>query len=184
MQPASGPSRLVRALVVAAACVGITLSAHVFAGGMVVPARSLLLVYGAVCLVTYALSGRRWTLGRLLVAFGAAQVVLHPAFDLLTGGMPMASTDAAMLAAHGVAALVLAVVLARGDVVLWRTADAVAALLRPLAALLRVLVPVRSDVLLTACPAPAPDLRIPAGLVVAPGAERAPPRPRLTHRSS
>ena len=179
MQPASGPWRVVRALVVAAACVGITLSAHLLAGGMDVPPRSLLLLYGAVGALTYALSGRRWTFGRLVVALGAAQVVLHPAFDLLAGGT-MGSMGTTMLAAHGVAALVLAAVMARGDAVLWRTAQVVAALLRPLLALLRLLVPVQPDAVLPACPAPAPDLRVPAGLIGAPSTERAPPRQRLS----
>lgn len=182
MQPASAPCRLVRAFVVAAVCVGCMLSAHVLAGGMVVPARSLLLVYGAVGAVTYGLSGRRWTFGRLLVALGAAQVVLHPTFDLLAGGAPMGSTDDTMLAAHGVAALVLAAVMARGDAVLWRTAQVVAALLRPLMARLRIPGPVAADAILPACPTPVPDLRVPAGLVVAPSAERAPPRRRLSLR--
>lgn len=177
MQPATGPWRLVRALVVAGVCVGITLSAHLLAGGMVVPARSLLLVYGAVAAVTYAVSGRQWTFGRLLVALGAAQMLLHPAFDRLAGGGSMGSMDTTMVAAHGVAALVLAAVMARGDAVLWRTARAVAALLRPLVALLRILRPFRPDAVRPASPAPVPDLRVPAGLVVAPGTERAPPRP-------
>lgn len=180
MQPASAPCRLVRAFVVAAVCVGSTLSAHVLAGGMVVPGCSLLLVYGAVGAVTYTLSGRRWTFGRLLVALGAAQVVLHPAFDLLAGGAAMGRMDTRMLVAHGVAAVGLAAVMARGDTVLWRTAQVVSALLRPLVALLHILVPVRTDAVVPACPAPVPDLRIPAGLVVAPGTERAPPWRRLS----
>lgn len=180
MQPASAPCRLLRALVVAAACVGITLSAHVLAGGMVVPAHSLLFVYAAVGAVTYAVSRRRWTFGRLVIALGGAQVVLHPAFGVLADGGPMGSMDTTMIAAHGVAAFVLAAVMARGDAVLWRTAQAVVALLRPLVALLRVLVPVGTDAVLPACPAPAPDLRVPAGLVVAPSTERAPPRQRLS----
>lgn len=184
MPPATGPLRIVRALVVAAACVGITLSAHLFGGGAPVPARMLLLIWAAVALIAYAASGRRWTVGRLVLVFGLAQLVLHPAFDLAGGMRPMASTDVPMLAAHGVAALVLAVVMARGDTVLWRTAQVVAALLRPLAAAFGVPGPVRTDAVLPASPAPAPDPRVPASLVVAPGTERAPPRPRLFTRSS
>lgn len=165
-----------RALVVAAACVGVTLSAHVFAGGMVLPPRSLLLVYAAVGAVTYAVSGRRWTFGRLLLALGAAQVVLHPAFDVLGGGTPMGSTSATMVAAHLLAAVLLAMVMARGEAVLWRTAELVAELLRPLAAVFSIRGPVPAGTVLPALPAPAPELRVPASLVVAPSTERAPPR--------
>jgi hypothetical protein len=184
MPPATGPLRIVRALVVAAACVGTTLSAHLFGGGMAPPARVLLLIWAAVALLAYAASGRRWTVGRLVLVFGLAQLVLHPVFDLAGGMRPMASTDTAMLAAHGVAALVLAVVMARGDTVLWRTAEVIAALLRPLAAVFTYLSPVAADAVPPAIPTPAPDQRVPAGLVVAPSTERAPPRPRLSTQYS
>lgn len=180
MPPATGPLRIVRALVVAATCVGITLSAHVFGGGMPVPARTLLPIWVAVAVLAYAASGRRWTVGRLVLVLGLAQLVLHPVFGLAGGMRPMASTDASMLAAHGAAALVLATVMARGDTVLWRTAEVVAVLLRPLAAVFRLLGPIPADAVPPASPAPAPDQRVPASLVVAPSAERAPPRPRLS----
>lgn len=183
MQPAVGPLRLVRALVVAAVCVGITLSAHLLAGGMVVPARSLLVVHGAVAAVTYAVSAGRWSFGRLLVALGAAQIVLHPTFGLLAGRAPMGSGDTRMLAAHGVAAFVAAAVMARGDALLWCTARVVAALLRPLVASLRVLVPVGTGAVEPPCPAPAPDPRITPGSAGAPITERAPPGPRLIHQA-
>ncbi|HEX6446375.1 MAG TPA: hypothetical protein VF053_14870 [Streptosporangiales bacterium] len=184
MPPATGPLRIVRALVVAAACVGSTLSAHLFGGGMPVPARTLLLIWAAVALLAYAASGRRWTVGRLVVVFGLAQLVLHPLFDLAGGMRSTGSPDTSMLAAHGVAALVLAAVMARGDTVLWRTAEVAAALLRPLAAVFGLPRPVLADTVPAAGIAPAPDQRVPASLVVAPSTERAPPWPRPSTRFS
>jgi hypothetical protein len=182
--PATGPLRIVRALVVATACVGVTLSAHLLGGGMPVPARMLLLIWAVVSVLSYAASGRRWTVGRLVLVFGLAQLILHPVFDLAGGMRPMASMNAPMLAAHGLAALVLAAVMARGDTVLWRTAEVIAALLlSPLAAVFGLPQPVRTESVPPASPAPAPDQRVPASLVVAPSTERAPPRPRRIHPS-
>lgn len=125
--------------------------------------------------VAYGLSGARWTFGRLLLVLGLGQVVLHPLFDLVNPA-GSAAESAVMVVAHLVVAVGLAGVMAHGDLVLWRLADVVRALLRPLADLARgvTVLPVAAS----GGPSSAAgrlDLPVPTGVTLAPTAERAPP---------
>ncbi|MQA76779.1 MAG: hypothetical protein GEU88_21225, partial [Solirubrobacterales bacterium] len=131
MHPAAGPGRALRAVVVAAVCVGCSLSAHVMAGGAAASHPMLFGTWLAVAAVAFALSGRPWTFGRLLAVLGGGQLVLHPLFDAT--GAPSASGSPAMPLAHLAASLLLAVLLAHGDRALWRLCALILALLRPLA---------------------------------------------------
>lgn len=173
MQPAAGPWRVVRAAFVAVVCVACSVVAHVAAGGEVPGAGTVAGVCGGVGVLAYALSGRRWTFGRLLLVLGIGQIVLHPLFDLVNP--PGAAAESAgMVVAHLAAAVGLAAVMAHGDLVLWRLAAVVHALLRPLAGFAgTVVVPVAPAG--SSCAVGGLDLPVPTGVELAPTGERAPP---------
>lgn len=89
----AGPLRQVRALTVGGACVGLSLTGHVVAGGgggaaHLAPAglAGLGALATVMCLVLGAASRRRWTFGRAVIALGLTQVALHGAFTWLLGG--------------------------------------------------------------------------------------------------
>ncbi|MDQ5840754.1 MAG: hypothetical protein M3537_06360, partial [Chloroflexota bacterium] len=85
----AGPLRLLRALTVSATCVALSLATHLIGGGSGVDGVSVVAVLGLLMttvlltLVLGALSSRRWTLGRSLMALGSGQVVLHAIFTVL-----------------------------------------------------------------------------------------------------
>jgi hypothetical protein len=112
----AGPLRFVRALTVSATCVALSLATHLIGGGSGVDGVSVVAVLGLLMttvlltLVLGALSGRRWTPGRSLVALGTGQVVLHAIFTvLLTSPHDHSPTagGASMMLAHTVAALLI-----------------------------------------------------------------------------
>lgn len=188
MQLAAGPWRGVRAAVVAVVCVSCSVVGHVAAGGDLPGAATLGSVWLAVAAVAYRLSAARWTFGRLLLVLGGGQVLLHPTFAVAAPASHAAPAPSAvahvgghaswvMVGGHLAAAVVLAVLLAYGDRVLWRLADVVQALLRPLARGVHGVdvVPTATSggrVLTGHCR----HLPVPLDVVVVPAAERAPPR--------
>jgi len=114
----SGPLRLLRALTVSAACVALTLAAHVLGAGSdevgmsVAGVLALLMITVLLTLVLSALSGQRWTLGRSLMALGLGQVCLNAIFTVLLSSHdhagPAAFTGGGSMAlAHSVAALLI-----------------------------------------------------------------------------
>lgn len=137
-----GPLRALRALLVAAACLVVSVVGHAAAGGVVPPDRLLGIAWALLAIIAFLLSGQRWTFGRLLIALGGTQTVLHPVFQYGVAHahvtMATSSTRGAltMTVAHLLAATVLAVALARCDAALWRLFPAVMMLLRPLAGIL------------------------------------------------
>jgi hypothetical protein len=137
----TGPVRLLRALMVSATCVALSLAAH-FAGATsgvpAVPPVALAGLLAVVLLLTLALtalSGRRWTLGRSLVMLALSQAGLHAIFTVLlparqglasdamasmAGGGFMASggtmaSGGSMLLAHALAGLLIGVGIAVND---------------------------------------------------------------------
>ena len=120
-----GVPRVVRGLLVAATSIGMSLSGHVLAG--VPPAITAELVAAVVVLAAgcCAASGIRWTGPRLLVATGTAEPAFHVLFEMSRAdgnALPGAAaalagllTDPVMLAAHALAAVALAAVLAHGE---------------------------------------------------------------------
>ncbi|MGH3094550.1 MAG: hypothetical protein ACRDMV_00950 [Streptosporangiales bacterium] len=184
MQPATGPLRALRALLVAAACLAVSLFGHAAAGGMVPSDRLLGIAWALLAIVAYLLSGRRWTFGRLLLVLGGTQTVLHPVFEYgdAHAGMATESVDAAlaMSLTHLLAAGVLAVALARGDAALWRLFTAVASLLTPLASVLprTALCSARYAATPARCPQPraSTDVRCPLAAAVDPRTTRGPPK--------
>lgn len=122
----AGPLRLLRALTVSATCVALSLASHLVGAGSGVVAVSMVAGIGLLMttilltLVLMAVSGRRWTLGRSLVALGAGQVGLHAIFSLLLSWPHDHSTlgatgGASMALGHGAAALLVGVGIAVND---------------------------------------------------------------------
>ena len=150
--PSGGALRYLRAGSVTLAMLGLSLMAHVVAGGHApsggVLAALALGVFWACTLLTWRRLGRV----SLTLAVLASQVLLHKAFDLLASPAPcvelvhahaghlttgativcsapmpaMASahgaSGASMVVAHGVAAVLVGLVLARGEAALWSLA--------------------------------------------------------------
>jgi hypothetical protein len=131
----AGPVRLLRASMVSATCVALTLATHLIGAGSRMHGMSAVAVLGLLMttvlltLVLAALSGRRWTLARSLVALGAGQVALHAIFTVLltspadhsrmgqagvSSGLSM-SMGLSMALAHTVAALLIVVGIAVSD---------------------------------------------------------------------
>jgi len=121
-----GQWRFLRALTVSATCVALSLATHLVGAGVGVHHVSLVAVLGLlmitvlVTLVLAGLSGRRWTLGRTLIALALGQAVLHTTFTVLLtlppGRSPVSPVgEASMVLAHGVAAMLIGVGIAVSD---------------------------------------------------------------------
>ena len=110
----AGPLRLLRASMVSATCVALSLATHLIGAGSgmhgmsVVAVLGLLMTTVLLTLVLAALSGRRWTLGRSLLALGAGQVVLHAIFTVLL----TSPVDHSRMGQAGVSSMALSMALA------------------------------------------------------------------------
>jgi hypothetical protein len=128
----AGQLRLLRASLVSATSVALSLATHLIGTGSGMPGMPVVDVFGLLMttvllttvlltLVLTALSGRRWTLGRSLVALGAGQVAVHAIFTVLLTS-PHDNSDGALTAgwlsmtlAHTVAALLIGLVITVND---------------------------------------------------------------------
>jgi hypothetical protein len=134
--PTSSGARSVRSAAFAFSAVGLSLGAHVTAGGEVPIVPHLLLLVALVEAASARFACRPRGPVATAVALLAAQAVLHAAF-MLAAPTHVAHVDhlpsPPMLAAHGITATVLAVVLAHGERLITRVARALVpvALLRP-----------------------------------------------------
>ncbi|GAB3678268.1 hypothetical protein [Angustibacter aerolatus] len=137
----SGSGRLLRAGAGSLCAVGLSLVAHLAGGGSAPGWLPLLALVALVTTAATLLAGRRRGLVAIAAALGGAQVALHTAFTRLaaTGGCPPVETThlhagaldgcapamesmhggRAMLLAHALATLVIALVLAVGERALW-----------------------------------------------------------------
>lgn len=101
----------------------LALGAHLLAGGPLPGAGRLLFAAAAVAVTWWPLAMREVSLGRLVAGVGAVQVGVHVA--LLDPASPAGthehgtSSSSSMLAAHVVAALVVACWLRRGETAVW-----------------------------------------------------------------
>jgi hypothetical protein len=140
--PTRGGVRVARAAAFGVAALTIAAGAHVAAGGVLPSVTVLALLAVPVTVVAVALTGRRCGPGLLVGSMAAAQILLHETLVALTtqvpgdlagqmsaasasamGGHAMAHTDGrsvTMTAAHVVATLVTALLLARGEQALWQ----------------------------------------------------------------
>jgi hypothetical protein len=122
---------MVRAAVVGLSASGLALLGHLAAGGTTPAPGQLVLVVLAVLVVSLTLSARRWTVGPLLAVLLGSQALFHVAFSSagaahVHGGQHVAVASSMpghpgllMLVGHGVAALLTALLLRRGEDWLW-----------------------------------------------------------------
>ena len=105
MPTRTDPFRLLRSAVATAVILALAVGAHA-AGGGTLPAPALLLGLAAFTLAGVSVTaGRRFRPGSLFLVLGAAQLVLHQAFDLLTPVGPVPCLPAASgHGSHGAAA--------------------------------------------------------------------------------
>jgi hypothetical protein len=118
---------MVRAAVVGLSASGLALLGHLAAGGTAPPPGQLVLAVLALLVVSLALSARRWTVGPLLAVLLGSQALFHVAFSgagsaHVHGGQHVMSASAMpghpwllMLVGHGLAALLTALLLRRGE---------------------------------------------------------------------
>ncbi|GAA3446284.1 MFS transporter [Planomonospora venezuelensis] len=125
--PASLPFRLARAAVFTALCLGLSIAAHLFAGG---PVSAPSAAGGAVLAFAAALAaaGRERPAAVILPLLGGLQVVLHMLFSLCHAAPAAEAAGHAhsglvpglgMLVMHGWAVGLTALWLARGEAALW-----------------------------------------------------------------
>jgi hypothetical protein len=129
--PGTGVLHGVRALLLAAVVVGLSLVAHGLAGGARPGAVPLVVLAALTAVAVRPATRREVSVPRLIGLLGAGQVVLHVVFEqcaLLsvvpgTPGEhhhPGAVADPLMIGAHVVATFVVALVLRHGESLLWR----------------------------------------------------------------
>ena len=139
--PTRGAVRVARAVAFGVAVLTIAAGAHVAAGGVLPSITVLALLAVPVIMVAVALTGRRCGLVLMVGSMAAAQLLLHETLVALTTQVPgdmagqmsaatastmghaIAHTDGwsvTMTAAHVVATLVTALLLARGEQALWQ----------------------------------------------------------------
>jgi hypothetical protein len=126
-----------RSAVVALSAIGLALLGHLIGGGATPGQGALTMPVLVVLLVSYGLSGRRWTIGPLVAVLLGAQVLFHVVFAGAThshhatfasaGAMATGHPALPMVVGHIAAAMVTALLLRRGEDWLW---DLVALLAR------------------------------------------------------
>jgi hypothetical protein len=126
---ATREARLVRGLLVAVWGAGLATTGHVLAGGGVPTQPAVLLLVLLAAAACTALSDREWSFGRLLVALGGVELLVHLAMAASHGAMPALGASGArpsgwtMLGAHAIAALLSAWGLRYGEALYWRVLD-------------------------------------------------------------
>ena len=167
---------------VASLTAGLSAAGHVVGGGQAPHPLAVLILAGLAAVPpAYLLGGRRLTFVRLLGLLAAGQLLIHWVLSTPAGGADHAHAHAApdvamlpaggssMVCGHAVATLVLGLLLANGEALLWLLWE----LLRPLLALPGRVVLATVDVRLPAFEAGFPPVRSRVWAAVAP---RGPPR--------
>ena len=125
MRPGIGVIRLVRSAAVALVCTATAAFAHLSAGGMI-PAPAFTTLFCAAWVVAWCVSVRRLTPGQLVGLLVLCQIAVH-----LSCSMESMQMSTAMLATHVAATAISALVLARGEMFVWRMAERLALRLLP-----------------------------------------------------
>jgi hypothetical protein len=120
MDPGRGALRIARGGVLAAACLLLAMAGHVGGGGHLPPLPALVVTGVLIGAAFAVLADRRRGLKQLMAASVGAQVLFHAVFalaghdqhSLLVSGAPA-------LVRHAVASLLVAVLAARADGLLW-----------------------------------------------------------------
>lgn len=116
-----GAPRALRGLFVALASVTLATSAHVVAGGAAPTHTTFAGLVAVVAVITWLLSGRRWTAQPLLGAFLLTQLGTHVAAMVEHPADTMGGT--AMVLAHVAAAVVLVLTVQHGEAALVAVVD-------------------------------------------------------------
>lgn len=118
---AQGKARVVRGLVMSAACLFFPGAAHMAAGGAVPTHAGFLLGAALLSVACVGLADRRRYAGEIACVLFFSQPALHVLLVLAGqhGGEAAIFPSTAMLVAHGVAASVLTVLLAGAEAVAW-----------------------------------------------------------------
>lgn len=122
VNPGKGRLRVWRGLLLAAASLAIPTAAHVAAGGGAPTQGPFLfgaVLLGAACI---ALADRQRTPGGIAGVIALSQPLLHGLLALSGHGSAMVVPTPRMLLAHAVATVVLTVLLAGGEAVVWSMA--------------------------------------------------------------
>lgn len=118
MDPEHATMRLVRGGLLALCCVLLGMSGHTLGGGTSPAAVPALIASALIGGAAVAWAGRRRDFGPLLLAAAEGQVLFHLILTSAPTGMSHHGLSLRMLAAHAVATVVMAAVLARGEAVL------------------------------------------------------------------
>jgi len=123
----AGGLRVLRSGLLASGCLVLSLLGHVLAGGTPPPPYAVVLLGLAATATCFALTGRRWRFGGLLVLLLTAQVVVHLCWSMWGSTGPPTAAPAAslMVAGHLLATGALAALLAWGEALLWALTEAV-----------------------------------------------------------
>jgi hypothetical protein len=119
LRPTRGPVRLVRSSAGALACVATAATGHVTAGGTMT-STAVVATFAGSAAIAWLLSARRVTPGQLVGLLLLCQVAVH-----LGGSADEMAMTWTMLAAHTLATAVSALLLARGEALVWRLAERV-----------------------------------------------------------
>jgi hypothetical protein len=120
MNPGSGAMRIARGGVLAVACLLLAVSGHLGGGGHLPPLPAVLVAGVLIGAVFAVLADKRRGTGQLIVASVGAQALFHATF-VLAGhdlhGVPFLGPRA--LESHVLASILVAVLAARADALLW-----------------------------------------------------------------
>ncbi len=122
VNPGQGMLRVVRGSLLAAASIAVPAAAHGAAGGGVPVDGPFLFGVALLAVACIALADRRRTPGAIAAVIGLTQPVLHTALALSSHNPATVSPTPRMIIAHAAATVVLTLLLAGGEEVLWSMA--------------------------------------------------------------
>ena len=125
----TGDWRVVRAAVVSFVALSLAIGGHMYGGGAPPAWQSFALVWAIAGVLSWALSGHRWTPRELTAVLIIVQAVMHM---LCAFGPRATAMGPSMLTGHVLATAVSVGLLRYGEEAVWRIADAL--LLRTIAA--------------------------------------------------
>ena len=129
VNPGQGTARVWRGSALAAASLAVPTAAHAAAGGGVPVDGPFLFGVALLAVACVAIADRRRTPGAIAAVIGFTQPLLHGALALSSHDPATISPTPGMILTHMVATLVLTLLLAGGEAVLWSMAALAATVL-------------------------------------------------------
>lgn len=127
MHPGSGAMRIARGGVLAVACLLLAVSGHVGGGGHLPPLPAVLVAGALIGAVFAVLADKRRGTAQLIVASLGAQVLFHATFVLAGHDLHLAPfLGPRAIESHVLASIVVAVLAARADALLWSLVELLA----------------------------------------------------------